>query len=152
MAADPGAARTRPRIFVSYRRNDAPGHAGRVHDALAHHFGSQHIFMDIDDIPAGTVFAYVLDRALAECDILLALIGPRWLTLAAGSAAGGWMTRKILSVSRSPPHLSAESRRPGAVQDARMPTALQLPNPLWGSPISRRPSCPTGGGAPTSAG
>ena len=89
MAAGPGAARTCPRIFISYRRSDAPGHAGRVRDALAlaQHFGSRHVFMDVDDVPPGLAFKQVLDRALSECDVLLALIGPRCWPVVAGSGA-----------------------------------------------------------------
>jgi hypothetical protein len=79
MTADPGAARTGPRIFISYRRSDAPVHAGRMHDALVQHFGSEHVFMDVDKIEPGLSFRQEIDQALVQCDALLAVIGPRWL-------------------------------------------------------------------------
>ena len=68
-----------PRIFLSYRRTDVPGHAGRLHDALVRHVGDEHVFMDVDKIPPGQNFAQVIDEALVGCDVLFALIGPRWL-------------------------------------------------------------------------
>lgn len=34
-------------IFVSYRRNDSQGEAGRLFDDLAKHFGEDSVFMDV---------------------------------------------------------------------------------------------------------
>ena len=39
------------KVFISYRRDDSAGHAGRVHDRLAHEFGANLLFMDVDSIP-----------------------------------------------------------------------------------------------------
>lgn len=36
------------RIFISYRRGDAPGHAGRLYDGLVSRFGGESVFMDVD--------------------------------------------------------------------------------------------------------
>ena len=44
------------KIVISYRRADAAGTAGRMFDRLESHFGSGHVFMDIDSIPAGINF------------------------------------------------------------------------------------------------
>ena len=38
------------------------------------------VFLDIDDIPPGSDFVEVIESALSEADVLLALIGPRWIT------------------------------------------------------------------------
>src|SRR4051812_14282472 len=53
------AKRPKPRIFVSYRRDDAPGYALRVYDAIAEHFGHEYVFLDIDDIDPGVDFTEV---------------------------------------------------------------------------------------------
>jgi hypothetical protein len=37
-----------PAIFISYRREDSVGHAGRLYDRLAEHFGKENIYRDID--------------------------------------------------------------------------------------------------------
>ncbi len=44
-----------PKIFISYRRNDSAGHAGRLCDHLTGHFGHGQVFMDVDTIRPGTL-------------------------------------------------------------------------------------------------
>lgn len=67
------------KVFISYRRDDSAGHAGRVHDRLAHEFGPDLLFMDVDSIPLGSDFIKVLRDEVAKCDALLAVIGHHWL-------------------------------------------------------------------------
>jgi TIR domain len=67
------------KYFISYRRNDSSGSAGRIHDRLEHEFGADLIFMDVDAIPLGKNFIKVLQEEVAKCDVLLAIIGPSWL-------------------------------------------------------------------------
>jgi hypothetical protein len=67
------------KVFISYRREDSAGHAGRVHDRLVREFGSDLLFMDVDGIPLGANFVKVLGEEVAKCDALLAMIGPGWL-------------------------------------------------------------------------
>jgi hypothetical protein len=66
-------------IFVSYRRTGARADAGRLYDRLSRQFGDDHVFMDIDDILPGQNFQDVLRDTLANCQVLLVLIGPKWL-------------------------------------------------------------------------
>ena len=68
------------RIFISYRREDSAGYAGRLYDHLSRHFGQDRVFMDIDAITPGQDFVHVLDRNVAGCDALIAVIGNAWLT------------------------------------------------------------------------
>ncbi|MGM1060718.1 SRPBCC family protein [Saccharothrix sp. Mg75] len=67
-----------PPIFISYRRDDSSGHAGRLYDALAARFGEADVFLDVDSIGPGEDFAEVIERTLARCDALLAVIGRTW--------------------------------------------------------------------------
>jgi hypothetical protein len=67
-------------IFVSYRRQETSGTAGRLADQLANHFGVGRVFMDVDTIEPGVDFAEAIARALETCEVLLAVIGPLWLT------------------------------------------------------------------------
>src|SRR5437588_3418668 len=67
-----------PNIIISYRRADSDAIAGRIKDRLASHFGENSIFMDIDSIPFGFDFRDHIQEALAENDILVAIIGPKW--------------------------------------------------------------------------
>jgi hypothetical protein len=66
------------RIFISYRRDDDPGSAGRVFDVLERTFGADQIFIDVDYIEPGLDFAQVIKDRLAQSDVLLAVIGGRW--------------------------------------------------------------------------
>lgn len=68
-----------PRIFISYRRQDSSGHAGRLNDRLTAEFGRDRIFMDIDAIDVGVDFVARINEAVGECDALIAVIGDEWL-------------------------------------------------------------------------
>ena len=67
------------KIFVSYRRDDAPGDARGVHDGLASKFGRSNVFMDVDNLMAGQRFDKELRNALQSCDVFIAVIGPNWM-------------------------------------------------------------------------
>jgi hypothetical protein len=69
------------KVFISYRRDDSAGHAGHVHDRLEREFGHDLLFMDVDSIPLGANFFKVLSERVGQCDVLLAVIGPNWLTV-----------------------------------------------------------------------
>ena len=74
-------AETGSRIFVSYRRDDARGDAGRLTDNLKLHFGDKQIFRDVEAIEAGVDFVEAINSAVSQCAVLLAIIGPNWLRL-----------------------------------------------------------------------
>jgi tetratricopeptide (TPR) repeat protein len=69
------------RIFISYRRDDAAGDAGRLADHVQRRFGSARVFLDIDTIEPGTDFIRVLQASLQETAVMLVVIGPRWTSL-----------------------------------------------------------------------
>lgn len=81
-------------VFISYRREDSLDVAGRIYDRLAGHFGRDSVFIDVDTIPIGTDFRRYLSDWVARCDVLLVVIGPRWLdaTHTEGPKAG---TRRL---------------------------------------------------------
>jgi hypothetical protein len=70
-----------PRIVVSYRREDTGHVAGRLHDRLSSEFGSEFVFMDIDNIEPGSDFKEAIESAVEAADVLVAVIGTRWLSL-----------------------------------------------------------------------
>ena len=65
-------------IFINYRRDDAPGVAGRLGDRLAKSFSRRAIFMDVDAMRPGLDFVKQLEEQVSKCDVLLAIIGPNW--------------------------------------------------------------------------
>lgn len=81
-SGDTGAAESSHRIFLNYRRSDTEDAAGRLFDALCLRFGDNHVFRDIEDIEPGVDFDAVVHEAVGKCDVLLAVIGPSWLTVA----------------------------------------------------------------------
>lgn len=118
-----------PKIFISYRRSDAGGHAGRLHAALSDHYGDSALWLDHSAIPAGADFTAALNEALASSDVLLAIIGPDWL----GAEKDGqrrlddphdWVRREIATAMGSVRVI------PVLVGEAELPTAENLPDDL----------------------
>jgi hypothetical protein len=67
-------------IFLSYRREDSEGQAGRLYDDLVAVFGSDSVFMDVAAIEPGRDFRKSIDQSLNSCGVFLSLIGRSWLT------------------------------------------------------------------------
>jgi hypothetical protein len=67
------------KIYLCYRRDDTAAQAGRLSDRLAAHFGAGGVFRDIASISPGIDFVEALDAELRQCDVMLVLIGRRWL-------------------------------------------------------------------------
>jgi hypothetical protein len=75
-------------IFISYRRDDSQGFAGRLAQDLSQVLGDNGVFSDVE-IPPGHDFSEVLHSAVAGSDALLVVIGRRW----AGDSALGHPSR-----------------------------------------------------------
>jgi hypothetical protein len=71
-------------IFISYRRHESKDFAGRLYDRLVDRFGESRVFIDVVTIELGVDFAKEISRALAACEVLVAVIGPAWLTVTDG--------------------------------------------------------------------
>ena len=67
-------------IFISYRRDDTSAWAGRLCDRLSNQFPSNQIFMDVDSVDLGEDFVKTIEKTVASCDVLIAVIGKGWLT------------------------------------------------------------------------
>lgn len=118
------------RVFISYRRADSIGHAGRLFDDLEARFGRGHVFMDLSGIDAGENFAEKIDTAIESCDALVAVIGDEWLTCA--DAGRRRLDQPEDLVRRE---VAAALQRnipvvPVLVEGAGMPSAEDLPGPL----------------------
>jgi hypothetical protein len=119
-----------PKILISYRRADSDAIAGRIRDRVAGYFGDDCVFMDIDSIPFGLDFRKQVQEALVKNDIVLAIIGPKWM----GGTRGG--SSRILSES-DPVRVEIETALtrgipvvPVLVGTATMPRASDLPEGL----------------------
>lgn len=120
-----------PRIFLSYRREDAAGDAGRLADHLHRRFGSARVFLDIDTIDPGTDFERVLTSSLEETAAMLVVIGPRWTALAKADGSrrlddpNDYVRREVeAALGRDIPVV------PVLVQGAHLPRKEDLPESL----------------------
>jgi hypothetical protein len=73
---------TEPQVFFNYRRSDSGQRAERLCDALRYAFGPKQVFKDTDTIGPGSDFAVAIEEALARAELVIAVIGPTWLTVA----------------------------------------------------------------------
>ena len=69
-------------IFISYRRDDSEGEAGRLYDDLVRAYGNDSVFMDVAGIAPGLDFRKAIDDNVAGCGVFLAVIGSQWATIA----------------------------------------------------------------------
>jgi hypothetical protein len=108
-------------IFISYRRDDAAGYAGRLYDRLATHFGAERVF---------------IERAVGSCEALIVIIGDEWL------AADGAGRRRLddptdfVRVETATALARGIRVVPVLIEGAVMPRADQLPADL--APLTRR--------------
>jgi len=118
-------------IFISYRREDSEGHAGRLFADLKARFGDGSVFMDVSGIEPGRDFRRVIEEQVASCGVLLAIIGKNWLEVVDGrgqrrldDAADFVRLETASALRRDIPVI------PVLVHDASMPRAEQLPDDL----------------------
>lgn len=77
-------ASVQDRIFISYRRSDTEGYAGRLEDALKGYFGEHRVFRDVGGISPGEDFKHKIEESMESAGALIVLIGPNWLASQAG--------------------------------------------------------------------
>lgn len=129
-------SRSRLNVFISYRRDDASGNAGRLFDWLTRQFGRSRVFLDTDKIAHGADFAEVLKARLHDADVVLVVIGRAWLDIA--NAAGRRLDQPDdfvrLEVATALELAASGGTRviPVLVDGAGMPAASDLPQPLQG--------------------
>jgi hypothetical protein len=121
-------------IFISYRRADSAGQAGRLGDNLREHFGEDNVFTDVDTIDLGADFKPALRGAVGKCDIMLVVMGPEWLD-ATDPASGArrlespndWVLTEIAeALARGIPVI------PVLVRGASLPASERLPAQIRG--------------------
>jgi len=120
-----------PKILVSYRRDDSRADAGRLCDHLTEHFGRDQVFFDIDSIAPGDDFVSRLEKTVSTCDVLIAVIGPRWLLIS--DQAGARRLDDPQDFVRL--EIASALRReipvfPVLVDNARIPRSEDLPDDL----------------------
>ena len=119
------------KIFICYRRDDSGPAAGRIYDRLEDHFGRGQVFMDVDDVPLGVDYRSHLDDQIRGCDLVLAVMGPKWLTARDGrrgrrlDAPRDFVRTEIeIALKRDIPLI------PVLLEGVTMPREDQLPTPI----------------------
>jgi len=136
-AAGSRASATDLTIFISYRRSDTRADAGRLYDALRRRFGRDQLFMDVDSLQPGQDWVAAVEAAVAQSDVLLAVIGDEWSTVV--DATGKRRIEDDLDRVRLEIEAALKQQKlviPVLFEDAHMPTAEELPDSL--QPLRRR--------------
>lgn len=118
-------------VFISYRRSDSEGEAGRLADDLSRRFGENAVFMDVDTIRPGRDFRKAIDESIRSCHALLAMVGPEWF----GAADVNGNQRLSDESDYVRVEIASALKRdipviPVLVRGARMPLADTLPKDL----------------------
>ena len=78
------------KIFVSYSRQDADGFAERIRKRL----GIEHdVFIDVNDIKAGTVWTNVIEDNISSCDLFI-------IVLTHGALTSSEVEKEVLQAQR----------------------------------------------------
>ena len=89
------------RVFVSFRNGDDPYAAALLFRALGQRFGRGAVFRSSDSIPPGAPWAQTIWHHHALSEVLVAVIGPRWLDMRDGRGRlrlhqeGDWVREEI---------------------------------------------------------
>jgi formylglycine-generating enzyme required for sulfatase activity len=115
-------------IFISYRRVDSEGYAGRIYDRFCECFGSDRVFLDVTDISLEENFEDAINQAIGSCLAVIVIIGPQWTKIT------DEMGRKRLEDPHDFIHLEVKSALeqgvfviPVLVHGAKMPNSDEVP-------------------------
>lgn len=124
------------RIFISYRRSDSEGYAGRLEDTLSDYFGRDRIFRDIGGIVPGEDFKQKSEEIATRAAAVIVLIGPGWLSTQAEGQPRLHDPNDLVAMEIKAALDSGHVIVPVLVQGATMPREDDLPEAL--KALSRR--------------
>src|SRR5262249_50125990 len=119
-----------PNISISYRRDHTGPVTGRLSDRVVERYGGDSIFIDIDSSPAGVDFRHHIHTVLQQTDILLAMVGAKWL---GAQASGEIRIRQDDDPVRVEIATAFRNRTfvvPVLVDGAKMPAETDLPDEI----------------------
>ena len=139
-------------IFISYRRSDTEGEAGRLYDDLVRAYSDDSVFMDVTGIQPGLDFRKAIDSNIAGCGVLLAVIGPNWATATDSSGnqrianPSDYVRLEIASaLAKQIPvipvlvhgaHMPPLEQLPDDLKDLRYRNSVELTHARWNSDVA----------------
>src|SRR5215472_10771622 len=124
------------KVFISYRRDDSSGYAHAIHARLVQQFSQNQVFMDVDTLEPGVDFVHAIEKAVGECDVLVALIGKRWLGMEPNGRTRLDNEKDYVRLEVSTALARGIRVIPVLVDGMTMPSEDNLPSPL--QPLTRR--------------
>ena len=124
-------------VFLSYRRNDSGGWAGRLRDHLVLRYDEDRVWQDVDDLAVGSDYLPQILKNIAKADAVLIVIGPHWLD--ERSQGGTTRLADAKDVLRTEIVHALKKKAgviPTLVGGARMPDPKDLPRPV--APLVKR--------------
>jgi len=89
-----------PAIFINYRNGDEEATATAIDQELRRRFGRDQVFRASRSIPPGEDYVPALLTAVRDSEVLLAVVGSRWLTAVDEQGRNRLETRPTGSVGR----------------------------------------------------
>ncbi|MFN0014894.1 MAG: toll/interleukin-1 receptor domain-containing protein [Saprospiraceae bacterium] len=122
-----------PSIFISYRKADALGQAGRLHQSLEAVFGKGFVFYDNSDLEPGMKWPKELDEKVRRAAVVLVLIADRTRWLGVDDQGGrriddpdDWVRKEVEAALGDPQKLVV----PVLINSAELPSENRLPDSI----------------------
>lgn len=113
------------KIFINYRTADNRYFVELIRTWLIMRYGRDNVFMDFDSLPHFTQFEDFIRSKIAECDVVLSIIGPRWLELIDAKVAQGETDYVLLEIEEALEH--GKLLAPVLILDAAVPPNDRVP-------------------------
>lgn len=145
-----------PALFISYRRSDSSDITGRIFDRLTGHFSNKpvKVVRDVDSIPIGEDFREILRDRIQECDVVLVIIGPSWITVSDNKGTRRLedaadtvrieieqaleLKKKVIPICVTHAQMPAEEDLPDSIKKLAFRNGVQVrPDPDFNNDISR---------------
>lgn len=118
-------------VFINYRGKDSHSYGALIYTELTRQFGKDQVFLDSESIPAGADFVQELLDRVRSARVLLAVIGPRWLTITNPTGhrriddPGDWIRRELAEAFASGVRVI-----PILTEQTAMPVEADLPTDI----------------------
>jgi hypothetical protein len=118
-------------VFISYRRADSSGHAGRICDHLTASLPSIRFFLDVSGIGIGREWKQAIATEVEASDLIIVVIGSQWLSI-----AGDYGIRRLddsMDIVRFELKTALEGKKwiiPVLLNDTKFPDAAGLPQDI----------------------